>query len=143
MSALMYTQTSQTHRGKFTCLRCLCHFTEARTLSAHIPGCLAVHDGECRVRMPCEGDILIFENQHKRHRVDYVVYSDFESVMDKTTGVHTPCGYATLLVDSTGKPLKFDLYRGEDCMDRFFVEYRIFYRGNSKTQARYNARRRT
>ena len=72
--------------------------------------------------MPKEGSVVKFKNFMKMEKVPYVVYSDFESVMDKNTGVHTACGFAVHLVNSMGKSLRFYQYRGEDTMDRFFEE---------------------
>ena len=102
MSALMYKQTKETHGGKLTCLRCLHHFGSERTLNEHIEKCLDLHDGKCLIKMPPEGSVVKFKNLMKMEKVPYVVYSDFESVMDKATGVHTACGFATHLVNSMG-----------------------------------------
>ena len=84
MSALMYMQTSCNTGGKFTCLRCLCHFTYERTLAAHIPECIAVHDGESKVKMPKAGSVVKFTNLYKQNPVNYTIYEDFECIMDKT-----------------------------------------------------------
>lgn len=116
----MYKQTGQTHGGKQTCLRCLSHFTCERTLNNHVEKCLKLHDGECAVRKLKEGSVAEFKNVVKMEKAPYVVYADFESVIDKVTGTHKACEYATNLVNSLGESLKSNLYRGEDCMPRFF-----------------------
>ena len=128
MSALMYKQSDQTHGGKLTCLICLHHFGSKRTLNEHIEKCLALHDGKCLVKMPKEGSVVKFKNFMKMEKVPYVVYGDFDTVLDKNTDVHIACGFAVQLVKSMGKSLRFYQYRGEDTMDRFFEELDVIER---------------
>ncbi|XP_067947655.1 uncharacterized protein [Watersipora subatra] len=121
MSALMYAQTEH-KKSKYTCLRCLHHSTCERTFKDHIKGCLAAHDGTCVVKMPEPGSVMKFKNIKNMEKAPYTVYADFESIIDKNTKVHTACGYGVNLVNSLGESLRFETYRGEDCMERFFAE---------------------
>ena len=121
MSALIYQQTNNTNK-LHTCLRCLHHFTCKRTLQEHIPKCLKLHDGECTVNMPPEGSYIKFKNIMKMEKALYTVYSDFELVIDKETNKHIPCGFARALVNSASEMLRFNLHRGEDCMEKFFKD---------------------
>ncbi|XP_067936706.1 uncharacterized protein [Watersipora subatra] len=123
MSALMRKQTYMTGgRSNYTCLRCLHHSTCERTFKDHIKGCLATHDGTCVIKMPKPGSVMKFKNIKNMEKVPYTVYADFESIIDKNTKVHTACGYGVNLVNSLGKSLRFETYRGEDCIERFFAE---------------------
>ena len=72
--------------------------------------------------MPKAGSVVKFTNLYKQNPVNYTIYGDFECIMDKTTGVHTPCGYATLAINSKGERIRFSLYRGKDCVEQFFEE---------------------
>ncbi|XP_067940274.1 uncharacterized protein [Watersipora subatra] len=122
MSALMRKQTDHRGHSNYNCLRCLHHLTCERTFKDHIKGCLAAHDGTCIIKMPKPGSVMKFKNIKNMEKVPYTVYTDFESIIDRDTKVHTVCGYGVNLVNSLEKPLRFETYRGEDCMERFFAE---------------------
>jgi hypothetical protein len=72
--------------------------------------------------MPEPGSVMEFKNFKNMEKAPYTVYADFESIIDKESKVHTACGYGLNLVNSLGESLKFNIYRGEDCMERFFEE---------------------
>ena len=66
-------------------------------------------------------------------KAPYVIYADTESIIrpvdspntDSNTvqsSEHVPCSFAYIIVRSDGQVMSEKLYRGEDCMDKFFEQ---------------------
>ena len=84
MSRLTASQVNK-HKGKrYVCKYCCNSFREEWTLRKHMGYC-SRHKA-VRVKMPKKGTKLGFKNYHKKMRVPFVVYADFEAF---TEGIHT------------------------------------------------------
>ena len=77
--------------------------------------------------MPETGPTLKFENNQREQKVPYVIYADFESIIEKLpdgrreksektekTARHVGCGYAYTVVSSDGKSWSRKYRQGED-----------------------------
>ena len=130
----MYSQTKHEHRKHF-CMHCLQCFSSERVLSNHKDICIQVN-GTQAIKMPNkDNNILKFNNFHKQQPVPFVIYADFESILEKIHGCkqdgnksyteayqrHTDCGYGYKVVccydDKYTKPIQ--LYRGEKAVYKF------------------------
>ena len=125
---LMYNQTKHKERNHF-CMHCLQCFSSERVLTNHKENCIQVN-GTQAIKMPTKDDnILKFNNFHKQLPVPFVIYADFEAIIEKIHGCqrhddesyteayqkHTDCGYGYKVVccydDKYTKPIQ--IYRGE------------------------------
>ncbi|KAL9959301.1 hypothetical protein ACROYT_G032614 [Oculina patagonica] len=130
----MYNQTKHKERKHF-CMHCLQCFSSERVLNDHKENCIQVN-GTQAIKMPTkDNNILKFNNFHKQQKVPFVIYSDFEAIIEKISGCkpnnnksyteayqkHTDCGYAYKLVccydDKYTKPVQ--IYRGEKAVYKF------------------------
>ena len=130
----MYNQTKHEHRKHF-CMHCLQCFSSDRVLSDHKDICIQVN-GTQAIKMPNkDNNILKFNNFHKQQPVPFVIYADFESVLEKIHGcqqdgnksyteayqTHTDCGFGYKVVccydDKYTKPIQ--IYRGEKAVYKF------------------------
>lgn len=106
-----------------------------RILKDHNENCILVN-GTQAAKMPEKGDnILKFINHHKQQPVPFVIYADFESILEKLPTKkqndnesyteafqkHVACGVAYKLVccydDKYSKPIL--IYRGENAAFSF------------------------
>lgn len=104
--------TKRAKRKHYFCQRCLHGFIREDLLKDHLPYCKQF---SCqKVEYPVEGkdNILKFENFYKKLRVPFVIYCDFETVVQKidtcvpdpqtSSATHeayfNPCGYANQVV---------------------------------------------
>ena len=116
----MYNKTNH-HGKKHFCMFCLQSFSSLSILNEHTPKF---------------GSKVYFRNYHKMLKCPFVIYCDFESILepistvksDKTTSYsteyqhHQVCSYAYKVVCLNSlytKPLR--LYRGENAVFNFFV----------------------
>ena len=130
----MYSQTKHEHRKHF-CMHCLQCFSSERVLSNHKDICIQVN-GTQAIKMPKKNNnILKFNNFHKQQPVPFVIYADFESILEKIHGcrqegnksyteeyqTHTDCGFGYKVVccydDKYTKPIQ--IYRGEKAVYKF------------------------
>ena len=130
----MYNQTKH-HDRKYFCMHCLQCFSSERVLNDHNGNCIQVN-GTQAVKMPTkDNNILKFNNFHKQQAVLFVIYADFEAIIEKISGCkpnndksyteayqkHTDCGYGYKVVccydDKHTKPVQ--LYRGEKAVYKF------------------------
>ena len=129
----MYNQTKYEHRKHF-CMYCLQCFSREDVLTEHIPNCIAIN-GEQAIKMPKEGDELHFRNFQKQQAAPFVIYADFEALLEKVDSCqpsdkksyteahqkHTDCGYGYKVVccydDEYSKPVQ--VYRGENAVYKF------------------------
>ena len=106
MSALTASQYNK-HKGKrFVCKYCCNSFQLEESLQEHEEYCSK--QKAVGVRMPKKGTMLSFKNHHRKMRVPFVVYADFEAITvpiltcsqsddksyTKQYQKHTPCGYS-------------------------------------------------
>ena len=130
----MYSQTKHEHRKHF-CMHCLQCFSSERVLSNHKDICIQVN-GSQAIKMPNkDNNILKFNNFHKQQPVPFVIYADFESILEKIHGckqdgnksyieayqTHADCGFGYKVVccydDKYTKPIQ--IYRGEKSVYKF------------------------
>ena len=130
----MYNQTKHKERKHF-CMYCLQCFSSEIILNDHKGTCLQVN-GEQAIKMPTkENNILKFENYYKQQQVPFVIYADFESILEKIQGCkpydeksytqayqkHTDCSYGYKVVcsydDKYSKNIQ--IYRGEKAVYKF------------------------
>ena len=130
----MYNQTKHKERKHF-CMHCLQCFSSERVLSTHKDNCIQVN-GTQAVKMPDKNNnILKFNNFHKQQPVPFVIYADFEAIIEKISGCqpkdndsytesyqkHTDCGFGYKLVccydDKYSKDIR--IYKGEKAVYKF------------------------
>nr|XP_015922599.2 uncharacterized protein LOC107451117 [Parasteatoda tepidariorum] len=104
------------HRSStFYCDFCLHRFYSRNALDDHITYCKE-HKMQ-KITMPSDEDrILKFKSVHMMHKIPYVIYADFECILEQNTsnlGSHTevnsrhvPCGYSYVIIDIEGKCVK-------------------------------------
>ena len=79
---LMYNQTKHKERKHF-CMYCLQCFSSERILNKHVENCIQLN-GTQAVEMPTKNNsILKFDNHHKQQPVPFVIYADFEALLQK------------------------------------------------------------
>lgn len=128
---------------RFFCERCLSAHRSPEAYKAHVEIC-GKHE-PCHIRMPEDGSkhqFIKFESWHKIHPAPFVIYLDFEAVLQPNAGQHgeqnehLPSSYAYHIkcyypqhegiIGACGLPLSEPrVYAGKDCMDNFFRN--IFY----------------
>ena len=106
ISALTASQINK-HKGKrYVCKYCCNSFPKEVSLQNHVEYCLK-HKA-VGVEMPKKGTMLSFKNYHRRMRVPFVVYADFEAFTAPISTcsqsgnksytnpyqVHKPCGFS-------------------------------------------------
>ena len=130
----MFNQTNHKNK-KYFCMHCLQCFSSDILLNEHNSNCIQVN-GTQAIKMPDkDNNILKFINFHKQQQVPFVIYADFEAIIEKISGCkpnndksyteayqkHTDCGYAYKLVccydDKYTKPVH--IYRGEKAVYKF------------------------
>ena len=130
----MFNQTKHKNKKHF-CMHCLQCFSSESVLNDHNGNCIQVN-GTQAVKMPDkENNILKFINFHKQQPVPFIIYADFEAIIEKISGCkpnndksyteayqkHTDCGYGYKVVccydDKYTKPVQ--IYRGEKAVYKF------------------------
>ena len=130
----MFNQTKHKNKKHF-CMHCLQCFSSESVLNDHNGNCIQVN-GTQAVKMPDkDNNILKFNNFHKQQAVPFVIYADFEAIIEKISGCkpnndksyteayqkHTDCGYGYKVVccydDKYTKPVQ--IYRGEKAVYKF------------------------
>ena len=84
LNRLLYDQTKY-HGRKYFCERCLHGYTTEDLLQRHIPECNGIGDRAIRIEMPIKGknDTVKCVNLHKKMKVPFVIYADFEAIIKK------------------------------------------------------------
>ena len=123
----MYNQNKHKERKHF-CMHCLQCFSSERVLNDHKENCIQLN-GVQAIKMPTkDNNILKFENFHKQQQVPFVIYADFESILERVQGCkpndeksytqayqkHTDCGYG---------------YKVVCCYDDHYTKLTQIYRG--------------
>ena len=130
----MFNQTKHEQK-KYFCMSCLQCFGSERILNTHKNNCIQVNGAQA-VKMPDKNNnILKFNNFHKQQPVPFVIYADFEAIIEKISGCqpkdndsytesyqkHTDCGYGYKLVccydDKYSKDTR--IYKGEKAVYKF------------------------
>ena len=119
----MYNQTNDKKKKHF-CMYCLQCFSSDNILDKHKKNCITVN-GKQAINMPNKGEKVQLKNYHKQLEVLFVIYADFEAIIEKIHGVkqdsdnsytdacqkHKDCSYAYKVVccydDQYSKPLNF------------------------------------
>ena len=135
LSALLQDQNKSRHKRYF-CRRCLMHYYSEEDLSLHKVGCS--NNEPARIVFP-KDKTLKFRNWERMLRAPYVIYADFECILENieqcqpppeqsfTTKYqkHVACGFGLVEVLNCGcdgginetKPPK--IYRGLDAIEQF------------------------
>ena len=134
-NSFMYNQTKHKERKHF-CMHCLQCFSSERVLNNHKDNCIQVN-GTQAIKMP-DNNLLKFNNFHKQQPVPFVIYADFEAIIEKISGCqpnnnkskteayqkHTDCRYGHKVVccydDKYTKPAT--IYRGEKAVYEFLED---------------------
>ena len=129
----MYNKTKH-HCKKHFCISCLQCFSSKEILINHRKNCLIINKKQ-NIIMPKFGSKVFFKNYHKMIKSPFVIYCDFESILqpidlvkedEKTTSYtteyqnHKISSYAYKVVcqlEKYSKPIK--LYRGENAVNHF------------------------
>ena len=135
---LMYNQTKHKERKHF-CMYCLQCFSSERVLNKHVENCIQLN-GTQAVEMPTKNNsILKFDNHHKQQPVPFVIYADFEALLQKVEKGkakgeadsnesytekfqrHVDCGSAYKVVCCYDDKYTKDIciYRGENAVYKF------------------------
>ena len=130
LSRLLAGRTAENNKA-YICKFCLYSFTKQSALDAHENACS--EHAAVTAEYPAEPlDILRFKNFGHTLEVPFVIYADFESILEpgnddvsKSTrklNKHVPCGFACLTVSSCEKynNEQVVVYSGEDAMEKLF-----------------------
>jgi hypothetical protein len=80
INRMLYSTTK--HKGrKYFCMNCLHGCSTEETLKTHRMTCLEVNGTQ--VRMPNKGTNVKFRNFHKQLPAPFIIYTDFESILEK------------------------------------------------------------
>ena len=134
---LLYNQTKHESRKHF-CMYCLQCFSSERVLNKHLENCIQLN-GTQAVKMPTkDNSVLKFNNYHKQQPVPFVIYADFEALLQKVERGqpdsdksyteefqrHIDCGNAYKVVccydDKYSKEIC--IYRGENAVYKFLEQ---------------------
>ena len=135
LTALLYNQNRH-NESKHFCERCLHGYKRKELLERHKPECKGLLKSPARTEMLKEGENkMSFTNYHKQMKAPYVVYADFECVLEKIdrcdpapgasftvkTERHAPCGFSYIAVRSDGKFFGPFNHRGRDAVYVFLM----------------------
>lgn len=125
LSRLLRKQLTRHHGKLFFCETCLVFFNTSDQVENHL--C----DGIVTV-LPEKGTIIKFKNYDRKQNVPFVIYADFETMLEpvkdlKTDSLHTktlqrhvPIAFAYQIVCGENSVYnKFVSYRGIDCVEKF------------------------
>ena len=136
LSRLLYSQQHSEGHHYHYCVRCLQGFSSQAVFQKHRTLCRGVSSRPTRIDMPeKDKNTLKFQNYQRQMKAPYVIYADFESIIEKydtcippterssTTKaeVHKPCGFSLVAVRSDGEVKKVHCYRGEDFVKQFLA----------------------
>ena len=128
VNRFMHNQTKHKDKKHF-CMYCPQCFRGEHTLEKHNKNCITIN-GKQAINMPNEGEKVQFKNYHKQLEVPFIIYADFEAIVEKIHSAkqseeksytdayqkHKDCSYAYKVVccydNKYTKPLQ--LYRGEN-----------------------------
>ena len=73
---LLSSQTTNGKRKQHFCLRCLNPFWSQEALNKHEEYCYEYE--AVKIELPKKGTMLEFKNYHRREKVPFIIYADFE-----------------------------------------------------------------
>ena len=133
LSRLLMSSNTKHKCKQHFCMNCLQGFMQESIRDQHQVYC---KDNESvRVEMPKQGSNIEFKDGHNQFRVPFLMYADFESILEPMDPVelgspsqpytnevnqHTPsgwCVYSKFAYGDVDNPLR--LYRGKDCIETF------------------------
>ena len=133
LSRLLSSKNSNTKYKQHFCMNCLQGFTQESSRDQHQVYC---EDNESvRVETPKQGSTIEFKDGQNQFRVPYIMYADFESILELMDPVEpgspsqpytnevnqrTPsgwCVYSKFAYGDVDNPLRN--YRGKDCIGSF------------------------
>ena len=135
LTSLLYDQNRH-NESKHFCEHCLHRYKRKDLLERHRPECKGLLKAPARTDMLKEGENkMSFTNYHKQMKVPYVVYANFECVLEKIDGCepapdasftvkterHVPCGFSYIAVRSDGKLFGPFNHRGRDAVYVFLM----------------------
>ena len=137
-SRLLYSQQHSEGNHYHYCIRCLQGFSSQAVFQKHRTLYRGSSSRPTRIDMPEKGEnTLKFQNHQRQMKAPYVIYADFESIIENydtcisptdrssttKTEVHKPCGFSLVAVrsDSEVKDKQARCYRGEDCVKQFLA----------------------
>lgn len=132
LSRLVRRQITAHHAKLYFCETCLVFFHKEEELDKHLCGGLVTV-------LPEKGSVIKFKNYDRKQNMPFVIYADFESILqqadvcdcgtnctsnntDNTATVqhHTPAAFAYYIVCSVDPSYnRYVSYRGLDCVDKF------------------------
>ena len=130
LTALLCDQNRH-NESKHFCERCLHGYSRKDLLERHKPECKGLLKSPTRTEMLKEGENkMSITNYHKQMKAPYVIYANFECVLEKIDGCepsldasfklktekHEPCGFSYIAVRSDGKLFGPFPYRGRDAV---------------------------
>ncbi|KAL0850902.1 hypothetical protein ABMA28_006811 [Loxostege sticticalis] len=153
LSRLVRTQITKHHCKLYFCDDCLLFFTTEKKLNDH------TCSGVCTV-LPDKGAVLQFKHFERKQDVPFVVYADFETLLQPIEGCepnpsssytsprqrHIPAAFAYYIVCSfDGSLNRFVQYRGRDCVDKFLTKLyndikKIYEVLNTEVKMKFNDR---
>ena len=81
LSRLIRSQLTRNKKSIHVCDKCLHYFHSSEKLERHLELCKEINN--CRVRLPSgENKILRFKDYRFKEKVPFIVYSDFESILE-------------------------------------------------------------
>ena len=130
---LLSSQASKGKRKEYFCLNCLNPFPSEKSLNKHGEYCK--EHKAVKIKLPEKGTMLKFKNYHRREKVPFIVYADFECFIkpiqscnpdDKESYTkqyqkHEPssfCYYIKFFDDEVYEP-KLASHTGEDAAQKF------------------------
>lgn len=124
LSRLVRSQITSHHSKLYFCDTCLIFFTTSEQLDRHIcEGIVTV--------LPNRGSVIKFKNFERKQSVPFVIYADFETLLQptddqpdtsctSTSHRHIPAAFAYHVVCTEDSSYnRFVSYRGSDCVDMF------------------------
>ncbi len=140
------------HRKKYICTNCLTQFQSLSKFKLHETICYTFKP--IVMEMPKKGDTLKFTNFNKKFKLPFVIFYDFEAILQPVTNAvkcmnclnrndlicnhktkvinkQVPSCYSLLLLDEYENVLDRSVYTGEDCVEHFleklfFIRNKIF-----------------
>ena len=93
LSRLLASQVSKAERKKYFCTRCFNPFGSQEVLFKHLEYCNEYE--AVKIELPKKGTMLEFKNYHRREKVPFLVYADFEPFIKplETCGVNPEGSY--------------------------------------------------
>ena len=135
INKFMYDQTKHKDKTHF-CMHCLQCFSSIDVLVNHKTNCISLNRKQA-IQMPEERSNVRFQNYHKQLPAPFVIYADFESILETVQGCkqdikssytyeyqkHRDCSFGYKLVccydNKYSKPTK--IYRGKNAIYKLLV----------------------